>query len=142
MQFRSSVCAFASLRELPSPQLRSLIIESCGSSPQLGANRSKRLHSGEHRPLACSIRPLGRIPCNATRDYGASCSRQAAANYRLAACAPRERNRGPPHESGLLSICRKWRSYCSAKRSSFCASSGGTCATIKASLPSYFNSST
>ncbi len=58
----------------------------------LGAHRSISLHSGEHRPLACSsIRPLGRIPCNANTRYGASCSRQAAANYRPAACAPQRK---------------------------------------------------
>src|SRR6266516_1224140 len=46
--------------------------------------------SGEHRPLACNSRPLRRLQLRGASRF-VSCSRQAAANYRVAACAPRRR---------------------------------------------------
>ena len=65
----------------------------------LSAHRSIRLHSGEHRPLACSIRPLGRMPCNATRDMA------QAVRGKL----PRTKGQRPvlPRERKSLTFARK-----------------------------------
>ena len=45
--------------------------------------------SGEHRPLACNIRPLAECIAFNVGVIVDPDSRQAAANYRPAACAPR-----------------------------------------------------
>src|SRR5712691_12913795 len=50
----------------------------------------RALNSGEHRLPACSIRPLAECPCSRQDKVVKLVSRQAAANYRPAACAPQK----------------------------------------------------
>src|SRR2546430_13535843 len=45
---------------------------------------------GEHRLLACSSRQLAEMPRTLSSKASSACCRQAAGNYRLAACAPQK----------------------------------------------------